>query len=125
MYLGFPTKSDTNQAVQPQKMAKGWKFLHMQKAGAQIIKGYIDCDKHIKLIELPQQNMSSGVSDQVRHKLVCAVMEDGQRLEIRDCTICVVKTNMLISCTGTIQLICPFVLHIQKAGFLMTRLYSS
>ena len=23
---GFPTRSDTNRAVQPQKLAKGWKF---------------------------------------------------------------------------------------------------
>ena len=25
-YSGFPTRSDTNQAVQPQKMARGLKF---------------------------------------------------------------------------------------------------
>ena len=24
--IGLPTRSDTNQAVQPQKMARGWKF---------------------------------------------------------------------------------------------------
>ena len=24
--LGFPTRSDTNRAVQPQRMATGWKF---------------------------------------------------------------------------------------------------
>ena len=38
----------------------------------------------------------------------------------RDCTIYVVKTKALTSCTVTAQLICAFVFNVQKAGFLMT-----
>ena len=55
------------------------------------------------------------VSNQVRHKPGCTATEDGLRHEIfgfrkkRDCTICVVKTNALISCACvTAQLICVF-----------------
>ena len=41
-----------------------------------------------------------------------------------DCTIHVAKTKALISCAVTAQLICVFFVfsHMQKAGFLMTRL---
>ena len=38
-----------------------------------------------------------------------------------DSTISVVEAKLLISCTVTIQLICVFVVHMQKGGFLMTR----
>ena len=67
MSLGFPTKSDTNQAIQPQMMTIG---LTIRKYG--------------------------------------------------DCTIYVVTTKVLISCTAIVQLICVFVLHMRNTGFLMT-----
>ena len=40
----------------------------------------------------------------------------------RDCITCVVITKALIRCAVTAQLICIFVSHMQKAGFVMTRL---
>ena len=67
----FPTRSDTNRAVQSLNMVRGLKF--------------------------------------------------GFRKQ-RDCTFYVAKTKVLISCAVTAQLICVFVLHLQKAGFLITRL---
>ena len=39
-----------------------------------------------------------------------------------DCTIYVVKTKVLFSCTVTAQLVSAFVLAYAKAGFLMMRL---
>ena len=39
-----------------------------------------------------------------------------------DCSIRVAKTKGLISLAVTAKLICVFVLHMQKAGFLITRL---
>ena len=39
-----------------------------------------------------------------------------------DCTIYVAKPKALISCAVTVQLICAFFSHMQKAGFLITRL---
>ena len=55
-----------------------------------------------------------GVSDQVSHKPACAATEDGWKLDFgfkdkRDCTICVAKTEALISFAVTAKLICPFV----------------
>ena len=41
-----------------------------------------------------------------------------------DCTIYVAKTKVLVSCVIIAQLICAFVLHMQKEGFLMPRLIS-
>ena len=53
------------------------------------------------------------VYNQARHKPGCTVTEDGYRLEILDLeryrTIRVAKTQALISCTVTAQLICAFV----------------
>ena len=43
----------------------------------------------------------------------------------RNCTIRVAKTKALISFPVTAKLICVFVSHIQKAGFLRTRLIYS
>ena len=40
----------------------------------------------------------------------------------RDCTICVAKTNALVSCAVTAQLICAIVFAYAKSGFLMRRL---
>ena len=40
----------------------------------------------------------------------------------RDCTIREAKTKALISFAVTANLICVFVLHMQKSGFLITRL---
>ena len=40
----------------------------------------------------------------------------------RDCTIRVTKTKALISFAATAKPICFFVSHMQKAGFLITRL---
>ena len=62
----FPTRSETNWAVQPQTMTRGLKF-------------------RIK--------------------------------EVKDCTICVVKTNALISCAVTAQLICAFFFAYVKSRF--------
>ena len=74
------------------------------------------------------------VSDQVQHKQSCTATKDRKMLEISDdCTIYVVKTKALLSCAVNLlscaiiinpQLICTFFLfsHMQKAGFLMTRL---
>ena len=57
-----------------------------------------------------------GVSDLVRHKPGCAVIEDGLRLEISDlrrrgihCTIRVAKTKALISFAVTAKLVCVFI----------------
>ena len=70
-----------------------------------------------------------GVSDKVRHKPVCAVTEDGKRLEILDlgrrgivlsmypCTIHVAKTKALISFAVTAKLICVFVFAYAKSWF--------
>ena len=49
------------------------------------------------------------VSDQVRHKQACTVTEEGWKLENnflleRDYSICVVKTQVLISCSGSVPL---------------------
>ena len=63
---GIPTRSDTNRAVQPQKMVRDFKFR---------IRKY------------------------------------------RDCTICVAKTKVLISCAVTAQLICGFVFAYAKSRF--------
>ena len=51
---GFPTRSDTNRAVQPQKMARGLKFrtleveglyyLYSQNKGADQLAGYHEAD---------------------------------------------------------------------------------
>ena len=66
-----------------------------------------------------------GVSDLVRHKPGCTVMEDGKRLEISDldrrgiffCTIHVAKRKALISFTVTAKLICVFVFANAKSRF--------
>ena len=52
--LGFPTRSDTNQAVQSQKMARSWKFLInieeelyypcSKNKGADQLRGYREAD---------------------------------------------------------------------------------
>ena len=52
--LGFPTRSDTNRTVQPQKMARGLKFrlyeeegLHYicsENKGADQVRGYREAD---------------------------------------------------------------------------------
>ena len=52
--LKFPTKSDTNQAVQLQKMARGLKFqtskveglyyLYSENKGADQLRGYCEAD---------------------------------------------------------------------------------
>ena len=41
----------------------------------------------------------------------------------RNCTIHVAKTKALISCAVTVQLICAFISHMQKSGFLMMHSY--
>ena len=41
------------------------------------------------------------------------------------CTIYVAKTKALIGCAVSARLICAFVLHMHKAGFLATRFISS
>ena len=41
---------------------------------------------------------------------------------MRNCTIQVVKTKVLISCAVIAQLICAFGLNMQIAGFLMQRI---
>ena len=53
----FPTRSDTNQAVQPQKMARGLKFgikeveglyyLCSEDKGADQLRGYREADLHL------------------------------------------------------------------------------
>ena len=62
------------------------------------------------------------VSYQVRHKRVCAVSENGQKLEISDLgrrnfTIRVVKPKALISFAVTANLICAFVFAYAKFRF--------
>ena len=54
------------------------------------------------------------VFEQVQHKMVCTIIEDGQKLEILDLesrnrTIHVAKTKALISFVVTAKLICVFV----------------
>ena len=65
-----------------------------------------------------------GVSDQVRHKPACTIIEDSQRLGIygfrkkSDCTIHEAKTKALISCAVIAQLICVFVFaNAKENGF--------
>ena len=62
------------------------------------------------------------VSEQVRHRPVCTVTEDEEKLEILDVrrrgfTICVVNTKTLISCAVTAQLICIFIFAITNCWF--------
>ena len=55
--LGFPTRSDTNQAVQPQKIARGLKFctseveglykLCSENKGADQLGSYCAADQHL------------------------------------------------------------------------------
>ena len=53
------------------------------------------------------------VSNQLRHRSGCTATEAGYArnfvLENKDCTICLAKTKVLISCAVTAQLICAFV----------------
>ena len=54
---GFPTTSDTNHVVQPQKMARGWKFriwneeglyyLCSENKGADQLHSYCAADLHL------------------------------------------------------------------------------
>ena len=57
MSLGFPTRSDSNQAEHPQKMARGWKiwilkeeglyYLCSKNKGADLLHSYCTADLHI------------------------------------------------------------------------------
>ena len=60
---GQQTRVDTNQAVQPQVLARGINFWILAASG---------------------QNMFSKVSDQVRHRPGCTATEDGQNIIILD-----------------------------------------
>ena len=66
------------------------------------------------------------VSNQVRHKAGCRTTEDGQWHEISHQgsrgIVYAVRTEALISCTVTAQLICAFVFALQNADFLMMQL---
>ena len=62
-----------------------------------------------------------GVSDNFRHKPGYTATEDGKRLKILDLgsrgTVHIVKTNTLIRCTVTMQLIFSFVFVYAKSRF--------
>ena len=65
-----------------------------------------------------RENLSSGVSDLVRHKPACRVrkrLEEAKRK--RDCTFQVVKTNALTSFAVTAQLIWVFVFAYANSWF--------
>ena len=49
-------------------------------------------------------------------------LQRGSFSKLKDCTIYVAKTQALINCAATMQLIWVFVFSYRKAGFLMTRL---
>ena len=64
-----------------------------------------------------------GVSDLVRHKRGCTSTEDGKRLEFSDYgDRGVAKSKPLISCMVNHAADLRLFSHMQKAGFLMTRL---
>ena len=62
---GFPTRSDTNRAVQPQKMASGWKFRIQEvegfyypcseNKGADQLGGYREADRSASLFSHMQK----------------------------------------------------------------------
>ena len=67
-----------------------------------------------------------GISDQVQHKLGCSATEDGLRLEFSD-----LGSRRIVLCSENkaADQLCSYraadlrlFLHMQKAGFLMTRL---
>ena len=63
-----------------------------------------------------------GVSNQVWHKLGCTAAEMARGLQfgfrkMKDCSVYVVKTKVLISCVVTKQLICAFVFAYAKIRF--------
>ena len=73
-------------------------------------------------MSLVVRNPVFGVSDQVRHKPGCAMIEDGLRLEISDLgskgiVLSVLRKKVLISCAVTAQLICILVFACAKSRF--------
>ena len=67
----------------------------------------------------PRENQSSGVSTKIglnSHRRWLEAWNFGFRKK-RDCTICVAKTKVLISCAVTVKLICVFVFIYAKRRF--------